>query len=502
MRVSGWLNAQVAVLGLVAAALVAGVFVLADRGSSTDDAKPSGAQVRSPHRTLDVIASPTPAQSAVEISRRLYSSSPVAIVAQAHSTPAQKAAIRSAGVLGVPVLVGGSGVPAEPKRLGAATVLTFGRTSKVHGGRAMPLNEAAAAAKVATLKGSRAARDARRIDAIVVTRSRADNAAAVANATNAGAEVVEIPTADARRSPTAAHALTRRPQTPVIAVGTPFAKGFAYTLAVVRARATQTNGAYLALPGRHYVAMYGHPGSPSLGVLGEQGVRASVSRVHRLVRKYRATDRRAHFVPTFEIIATVASAGAGKDKNYSREASIKTLEPLVEAARRSGVYVVLDLQPGRTDFLTQAKRYRSLLEQPHVGLALDPEWRLKKGQKHLRQIGSVKVAEIDRTGDWLARLTRDKTRPQKLFVLHQFSPSMISHRGRLVTDHPVLATVIHVDGSGRQSAKRGTWGRLHKDSPEGVFWGWKNFVDEDKPMLDARQTWRRVTPRPDLISYQ
>ena len=40
------------------------------------------------------------------------------------------------------------------------------------------------------------------------------------------------------------------------------------------------------------------------------------------------------------------------------------------------MYVVLDLQPGRTDFLTQAKRYEPLLALPHVGLALDPEWRL------------------------------------------------------------------------------------------------------------------------------
>ncbi len=167
-------------------------------------------------------------------------------------------------------------------------------------------------------------------------------------------------------------------------------------------------------------------------MLGEQGVKASIKRVERLARKYRRVSK-AEFVPTFEIIATVASGGAGKDKNYSNEVSIKTLTPLIDAAEKAGVYVILDLQPGRTDFLTQAKRYRSLLERPHVGLALDPEWRLKKKQKHLRQIGSVEVAEINRVSDWLAELTRRKVLPQKLFVLHQFSLSMIKHRGRLDT---------------------------------------------------------------------
>ena len=59
---------------------------------------------------------------------------------------------------------------------------------------------------------------------------------------------------------------------------------------------------------------------------------------------------------------------------------------------------MLDLQPGRTDFLTQAKLYAELLKQPHVGLALDPEWRLKPDQVHLVQIGSVSAEEINQMG--------------------------------------------------------------------------------------------------------
>ncbi|MBA3339563.1 MAG: hypothetical protein H0T54_07465, partial [Geodermatophilaceae bacterium] len=50
----------------------------------------------------------------------------------------------------------------------------------------------------------------------------------------------------------------------------------------------------------------------------------------------------------------MASGPAGDDGNYSAEATIASLQPWVDAAGAAGIYVVLDLQPGRTDFLTQA----------------------------------------------------------------------------------------------------------------------------------------------------
>ena len=123
------------------------------------------------------------------------------------------------------------------------------------------------------------------------------------------------------------------------------------------------------------------------------------------------TDRRV--VPALEIIATVASRSAGADGDYSAESKVAKLRPLVDAAGRAGTYVVLDLQPGRSTFLSQATRYRELLLEPHVGLALDPEWRLKKGQRHLEQVGSVRASEINDVIDWLADLTRDAGLPQK-----------------------------------------------------------------------------------------
>lgn len=291
--------------------------------------------------------------------------------------------------------------------------------------------------------------------------------------------------------------LRRDPDGPMLTLG---AEG--YAVRVVRANAQAVGGGWFATRGKHLLAMYGHPSGPALGVLGEQGTKASVERVRRLVRKYRRVAPDRTFVPAFEIITTVAAAEKGRFGDYSARTRIADLEPLVDAAERAGIVVILDLQPGRSTFLEQAKEYEPLLRRPHVGLALDPEWKLGPQGKPLERIGHTGAADVNRTSAWLARLTRRHVLPQKVFVLHQFQLQMIRDRDRVRTDHPELATIIHVDGQGSPAAKFGTWDVIRRGAPDGVEWGWKNFVDEDEPMLDVAQTWRRVRPHPRLITYQ
>ncbi len=262
-------------------------------------------------------------------------------------------------------------------------------------------------------------------------------------------------------------------------------------------------GGQLLFPGRQLIALYGHPEGPALGVLGEQPVDRAVTRAREVAAPYDALVREP-VVPTFEIITTIASAGAGSRGDYSRRTPIETLRPWVDAAAEAGMYVVLDLQPGRTDFLSQAQEYEELLRQPHVGLALDPEWRLRPNQVHLRQIGGVDAAEVNAVADWLAGLTRENRLPQKLFIVHQFKFSMIRDRASMRADHPELATLIQMDGQGSQGSKDGTYRSLvTQDSPPpGVWWGWKNFYDEDTPGVRSPGATMAVDPRPWFVSYQ
>ncbi|HET6622386.1 MAG TPA: hypothetical protein VFG56_00430, partial [Candidatus Saccharimonadales bacterium] len=78
--------------------------------------------------------------------------------------------------------------------------------------------------------------------------------------------------------------------------------------------------------------------------------------------------------------------------------------------------------------------------------------------------------------------------------------SMISGRSQLKS-HSQLMTIIQMDGQGSQPAKLGTWRSLRADAPKGVYFGWKNFYDEDKPTLSPKRT-MALKPQPWYVSYQ
>ncbi len=342
----------------------------------------------------------------------------------------------------------------------------------------------------------------RRSDAVVLAADTPDTVAAQATARAAGAVVVVMDADDPRDSVPARDALSANPDAPVLALG-PQLDPSSRLEPLVRVAATGVElpgGGQTMFPGRRLVALYGHPQTSALGVLGEQGPTESVTRARELAATYEPYSDEP-VVPAFEVIATVASGGAGPDGDYSNETPIEVIRPYVDAAADAGVYVVIDLQPGRSDFLTQAQQYRELLLEPHVGLALDPEWRLEPDQVHLRQVGSVDAAEIETVADWLATLVRENALPQKLLVLHQFQQRMIRDRPALDAQRDELAMLVQMDGNGTPGDKLATWDALKQDAPDGLRFGWKNFYDEDTPTMSPESTMSN-TPTPWWVSYQ
>jgi hypothetical protein len=327
--------------------------------------------------------------------------------------------------------------------------------------------------------------------------------AAVATARAAGARVVAVTGVDPRADPEAIAALAEEPLPQrVVALGTAFGPRdrLRQRVEVAATGVELPGGGQVLFPARRLVALYGHPGAPVLGALGEQPVDAAVARAQQTAAGYGGLVGEP-VVPAFEIITTVASASPGPDGNYSNESEVADLRPWVDAAGRAGVYVVLDLQPGRTDFLTQAQRYEELLAEPHVGLALDPEWRLGPDQRHLAQIGSVTAEEVNAVAAWLAQLTRERRLPQKLLLLHQFQNRMIADRGTVDTSHDELAVLVHADGFGTPGQKLDTWRALRSEPLADSWWGWKNFIDEDRPTFTPEET-VAVDPTPWFVSYQ
>lgn len=452
--------------------------------------------------------------TSVAASAALFTSSPVAVVAYdggaaaTDPAPTDPAVIERAAAaaveLGVPFLVAGTAeLEPELDRLGASTVLVFGTPSTATGWEPV-VGDRTVVPETSPdqLPPFDAAADP--AAAVVLTAgTNPAHTAAAATARAAGAEVLALGTPDPRADPAAIAALKRQPERSVIALGEGFGtpEALGQHTQVARTAPELPGGGQTVFPGRRMVALYGHPGGGALGVLGEQDVDAAIQRAKDQAQQYQQFSSEP-VVPAFEIITTVASSEAGPDGDYSSEATLEHIRPWVDAAEAAGVYVVLDLQPGTTDFLAQAQRYEELLKRPHVGLALDPEWRLSPGQRHMEQIGSVDAAEVNRVVTWLADLTRDNNLPQKVFMLHQFSLAMVGNRPQVDTGRSELAMVVHADGHGDPGQKMETWNALRADLPANIWMGWKNFLDEDTPTFTPAQTYNDVAPKPWFVSYQ
>lgn len=254
-------------------------------------------------------------------------------------------------------------------------------------------------------------------------------------------------------------------------------------------------GGTTIFPAYRVVAYYGTAGNPTLGVLGEGSPDAMLPKLRTAARGFGGGRK---IQVAYELIASVAQAGPGKDGDYSQMIDMAKIQRYVDQARRTKVLVILDLQPGRGNFLPQARQLERFLIQPHVGIALDPEWRMPAGKVPGKTIGTVRAAEVNSVSAYVSGLVAQHRLPQKLFVLHQFRASMLPDVHQ-VRQRPGLAMVQHVDGFGTRSEKDATWNRLRR--PHQFHMGYKLFYDEDIKRYGPADV-LRFKPVPELVSYQ
>jgi hypothetical protein len=493
---------------LATAVVIAGVVSLTRSGESA--ATTDSVRAREPVQVASVLAGP-PSVASASAARALLATAPAVIV----TSTASRADVASAAAIAVrahaPLLLDPpvaddaqvSALRAAIRALSPSAVLAIGVA------RHTIMTELPGVHLVTTaddLPVITAAAHMRNLAVFVHTGTSPATAAlaiaATATARAAGVRVIDLPGYDPRADPAVIRTLAAwRPQH-VVAVGAGFgsASVLGARLTVAETGVQLPGGGQVLWPGRRMIALYGTPGTPVLGVLGHQGLTASIARAKATAAQY-ARLVKVPVIPAFEIIATVAQASAGRQRTYSFESSVASLRPWVRAATKAGMYVTLDLQPGRASLLAQAKRYQALLKLPNVGLALDPEWKLRPGQLPLHQIGSVSITEVNSVVTWLASLTAKYRLPQKLLELHEFRLTMIQDISRLDIHHDDLAVVINMDGQGAPQTKLATWQAVVRNAPRGVYFGWKDFYTKDTPMMGPEWTIRHQ-PQPMLISYQ
>lgn len=252
-------------------------------------------------------------------------------------------------------------------------------------------------------------------------------------------------------------------------------------------------------PDRRVVALYGTERSERLGVLGEQSPDESAERLAEVAEPWRAGSETV--LPAFELIATLATGTPENRGVYNLRSSHDFVQAYLDVARRHGYYLILDLQPGQSDFLTEAKYYEEFLRQPDVGIALDPEWRTQPPARPKGGfVGQVDAAEVNQVIDYVAGLVAEEHLPEKLFVVHQFQDRMITNRDQIV-ERPGVAVTIHMDGFGDRGNKLESYDVVRADPP--LDMGLKLFYDEDIDLLGAPDVLGGLfDPVPLMVTYQ
>lgn len=266
------------------------------------------------------------------------------------------------------------------------------------------------------------------------------------------------------------------------------------------ASAELPRGGRTVFPAYRLVGFSGAPGAPALGRLGVGDLDARVAEIERVAAPY-ARDRQV--LPVLELIATVVQSSPGRDGLYRTRMTDEVVEEYLAAARRHRALLLLNIQPGRATFMDEVQAWQRFLEEPDVGLALDPEWAVGPGQVPGRTYGRSSGAELDQVAAWVSDLVAREGLPEKVLVYHQLHASIIRAPAALKA-HPGVALVQSVDGIGARDAKEATWRRVVARKPAAVHPGFKLFYVEDRrhgALMTPAQV-LALRPTPDYVLYE
>jgi hypothetical protein len=240
----------------------------------------------------------------------------------------------------------------------------------------------------------------------------------------------------------------------------------------------------------------GFYGMQNLDVLGAGPADVVAQRLLKVARPYARPGRPV--MPMFELIATIAHpfpTPSGLYRTHQEDAIVRSF---LKAVRRIDGVLVLDVQPGRDDFLSSLRHWEPYLRQPDVGIALDPEFSMGPGQVPGRHLGRTDAAAINRASAYVAGIVRRQRLPQKLFIIHQFHDSMIRDKARIAI-RPGLAMTWNADGFGARSAKLEDYRSYTRDRR--FHPGLKLFYENDVDIMSPREV-MRLKPPPRIVNYQ
>jgi hypothetical protein len=255
-------------------------------------------------------------------------------------------------------------------------------------------------------------------------------------------------------------------------------------------------------PRYRLIGYAGLTGASTLGRLGTGPLDSRVRELESRAQAYAANGR--EILPVLEVITTVVQGSPGRDGKYRVRISDEEIETYYTAARKHKALLLLNIQPGQSEFLPEAKAYEKWLKQPDIGVALDPEWAMDPGQRPGGLYGHTTGAELNEVAKYLAGLVEKYDLPEKVMVYHQVAASVVRKEWGL-KQHDGVVLIKSVDGLGPPGPKKTTYRVVNRTTPKFVHAGFKLFFTEDREgggRLMSPKEVLALKPRPEYVMHE
>lgn len=269
---------------------------------------------------------------------------------------------------------------------------------------------------------------------------------------------------------------------------------------VPKPKPTLPGGVRSLLPDYRLVGLVGGR-SEAFGRLEPGTFGDAMREIKDLAKKYDRDGKK--IMPVFELISIIAHGSPAEGGMYRTVEPDDVIDEYFRAARKHGALLLLNVQPGRADFLDEVKKLEKWLVEPDVGVALDPEWAVGPGEVPGGVYGSTTGKELNGVAKYLSSLVKKYRLPEKVMVYHQVHESVVIDEKDLKKHEGVVA-IKSVDGIGARGSKEATWDRLMPPDAKHVRAGFKLFFDEDTelgPLMTFRQV-LRLKPKPVYVMYE
>jgi len=258
------------------------------------------------------------------------------------------------------------------------------------------------------------------------------------------------------------------------------------------------------LPFKRIIAYYGNFYSTQMGALGEYEKEDMKRRLLTEVANWEKADPSTPVIPAIDYIAVVAQAEAGRDGLYRAQMPDSEIQKAVDIANELEGIVLLEVQVGLSDLQREIEALETWLKLPNVHLAIDPEFRMKNGQKPGTVIGTVDAVDVNVAIAYLDSLVAKHSLPPKIVIVHRFTQNMVTN-ATLIKPTPTVQVVMVMDGWGPGANKFGTYNLVITPQPV-QFAGFKVFYKNDLKTpstgLLTPEEILTLSPKPIFIQYQ